>query len=182
MSDPLVSVIIPCRLDEDLTEIFRWPDWAEMLFQFEDGIGTARNAGAELARAPILAFTDADIRFHGDLSNVPGIPEIDAAWTVEGYEYNGYDYWTKLGVLSLNILSEFSRNSDEPWPIRVDRMTQSALMVCYKRFFRPFTDEKLEDLVWGSKFPRVFPLPLRAELTRPWTNPVEWRRRRGQPV
>ena len=177
MSDPLVSVIIPCRLDEDLTEIFRWPDWAEMLFQFEDGIGTARNAGAELARAPILAFTDADVRLTGALESVATIPDIDAAWTADRWDYTGpEDFWSRAGVTLLNGISELAYAGVGR------RMVHASLMVCRKRFFRPFEDLKQEDVRWGDNFPVVYPLPVMATWLRKDSGPIEWRRRRGQPV
>jgi glycosyltransferase involved in cell wall biosynthesis len=182
MTDPLVSVIVPCADSTELANVFRWPEWAETLFQFEPGIGAARNAGAARAKAPVLAFMDADVKLWGDLEHVASIPDMDAVWTPEMYLYDGDDKFTQMGVLGLNLLGEAVRQAGSGFLSKLRRETVASLLVCPKKFFRPFDDEKNEDVRWGLKFPRVYPLPIRVEFLRPWTGPMNWRRRRGEPV
>lgn len=183
MADPVVSVIVPCRDETELANVFRWPDWAEMLFQFEEGIGSARNAGVARATTPILVFMDADVKLSGDLETVMLIPgDIDAAFTAEKHEYNGPNKWTTFAVYGYNLLVSTYRLSSVYGLPSLPMITQASLMACHRNFFRPFTDDKQEDVRWGEQFPQVRLLPITSEFLRPQTNPLEWRRRRGEGI
>jgi hypothetical protein len=179
---PLVSVIVPCRDETELTSVFRWPDWAEMLFQFEEGIGNARNAGAKRAKADRLVFMDADLKLSGDLTSVLLIrDDEDVAYTANGYLYSGDDLYTQLSVFALRLVQFAAEAPEAVSPLKLPRLTH-GLMACHRNFFHEFDLDKLEDVRWGPKFKAVVPLPIRIEFTRPLTNPLEWRRRRGEPI
>jgi glycosyltransferase involved in cell wall biosynthesis len=181
MSDgPLASVIIPCRDESETAHVFQWPGWAEMLYQFEPGIGSARNAGVKRARSDRLVFMDSDVKLSGDLASVILIPDyMDVAWTAQDYRYNGEDMWTKIAAVSMSMLSALENN---PWDIPVPVFAQASFMACHRNYFRPFDDQRLEDLRWGAQFPKVGRLPVFVDFARPLTKSLDWRRRRGEMI
>jgi glycosyltransferase involved in cell wall biosynthesis len=172
---PPVSVIIPRKDVYEPPNRTAWPsDW-EVLYHYEPGVAHARNAGAKKARGPILVFVDSDVIVHGPLEQIESMPLMDVAWTAGQYIYRGDDLWTQFSAVALNAGVLLAETGLMPQPVH------EAFMACRAEFFREFDDAPLEGISWGEKFTSTEALRyIAVEFTRPFTNSLEWRKRRAE--